>query len=160
MAGIPVDKSGGYPVSYCTVIVQLCYSITLRLLDTLDSLWITIGYLWITCVYPVDKLLEPRISGVFVTCHVTDYKLLTRLYTRMLQECLGCLWISPRKTVISGIWPVDKSGWPYVRKSAGPSVRASCLLSVRPFVLSVRTRFILSVAVRVSILHVSLCICG
>ena len=30
-----------------SILEHLCYSITLRLLDTLDSLWITLGYLWI-----------------------------------------------------------------------------------------------------------------
>ena len=42
MHGLPVDKSG-----YLVNTLHLCYSITPRLLDTLDSLWISLGYLWI-----------------------------------------------------------------------------------------------------------------
>ena len=30
-----------------SILEHLCYSITLRLFDTPDSLWITLGYLWI-----------------------------------------------------------------------------------------------------------------
>ena len=70
-----------------------------------------------------------------------------KVATRALEDVTGglSLWISTRKPVISGIWPVDKSvdksGWPSVRfiRPSCPffclsvPVRVSCILSVRPF---------------------------
>ena len=80
-----------------SIFEHLCYSITLRLLDTLDSLWI--------------HSLNSRLPVDNFGCTVH------KVATRALEDVTGglSLWISPRKPVISGIWPVDKS--------AGASVR-------------------------------------
>jgi len=61
-----------------SILEHLCYSITLRLLDTPESLWITLGYLWIHSL----------------NCGCTVHK----VATRALEDVTGglSLWISLR----------------------------------------------------------------